>query len=81
MDIALPVSRTDCIGTGTRCVPGGPTALISGLGVFYPDKRPTHRVGIIPDIEVKPTVAGIRAGRDEVLEEALRQVLGHSTQR
>ena len=53
--------------------------MISGLGVFYPDKRPTQRVGIVPDVEVKPTVAGIRAGRDEVLEEALRRILGPET--
>jgi C-terminal processing protease CtpA/Prc len=45
--------------------------------VFYPDKRPTQRIGIIPDIEVKPTIAGIREGRDEVLEEALRQIQKH----
>ena len=53
--------------------------MISGLGVFYPDKRPTQRVGIVPDVEVQPTIAGIRAGRDEVLEEALRQILGRQT--
>ena len=49
--------------------------MISGIGVFYPDKKPTQRVGIVPDVEVQPTIAGIRAGRDEVLEEALRQIL------
>jgi hypothetical protein len=26
---------------------------------------------LIPDVEVKPTIKGIRAGRDEVLERAL----------
>ena len=57
-------------------LPGGLTTTISGIGIFYPDKTPTQRVGIIPDIEVKPTIEGIRAGRDEVLEEALRQILG-----
>jgi hypothetical protein len=55
-------------------LPGGLTTAISGLGVFYPDKRPTQRVGILPDVEVVPTIEGIRAGRDEVLEEALRQI-------
>ena len=50
--------------------------MISGIGVFYADRRPTQRIGIIPDIEVKPTLAGIKAGRDEVLEAALRQILG-----
>ena len=43
--------------------------------MFYPDKRPTQRIGIVPDVVVRPTIAGIRAGRDEVLEEALRQIL------
>ena len=57
-------------------LPGGLRSLISGIGVFYPDKRPTQRTGIVPDVEVKPTIAGIRAGRDEVLEAAVRQILG-----
>jgi hypothetical protein len=57
-------------------LPGGLRTAISGIGVFYPDKRPTQRIGIVPDVEVRPTVAGIRAGRDEVLEEGLRQILG-----
>jgi C-terminal processing protease CtpA/Prc len=55
-------------------LPGGLRSMISGIGVFYPDKKPTQRIGIIPDIEAKPTIGGIRAGRDEVLEEALRQI-------
>ncbi len=57
-------------------LPGGLRSMISGIGVFYPDKKPTQRVGIIPDIEVKPTLQGIRSGRDEVLEAALRHILG-----
>ncbi len=57
-------------------LPGGLATHISGIGVYYPDRRPTQRVGIVPDVEVRPTIAGVRAGRDEVLEEALRQILG-----
>jgi C-terminal processing protease CtpA/Prc len=57
-------------------LPGGLRTMISGIGVFYPDKRPTQRIGIVPDIEAKPTLEGIRAGRDEVLEVGLRQILG-----
>jgi C-terminal processing protease CtpA/Prc len=57
-------------------LPGGQSTMISGLGVFYPDKRPTQRVGIVPDLVVKPTIAGIRAGRDEVIEAAIRHILG-----
>jgi hypothetical protein len=57
-------------------LPGGEQTMISGIGVFYPDKRPTQRIGIVPDITVIPTRAGIQAGRDEVLERALREILG-----
>ncbi|WP_116126626.1 S41 family peptidase [Lewinella sp. IMCC34183] len=52
-------------------VPGGLETFISGVGIYYPDRSPTQRVGIVPDIEVPLTVAAIRAGRDEVLERAL----------
>ncbi|KAF0140783.1 MAG: carboxy-terminal processing peptidase [Stygiobacter sp.] len=51
-------------------LPGGITTLFTGLGVFYPDNSPTQRIGIVPDIEVKPTIKGIREGKDEVLEAA-----------
>jgi hypothetical protein len=57
-------------------LPGGLRSMLSGLGVFYPDKTPTQRVGILPDIEVKPTIEGIRAGRDEVLERAVLYIRG-----
>ncbi|MBO9583215.1 MAG: peptidase S41 [Flavobacterium sp.] len=43
----------------------------SGIGVYYPDGRETQRVGIVPDIEIKPTILGIQQGKDEVLERAL----------
>ena len=52
-------------------LPGGIRTMISGIGVYYPDGRETQRVGIVPDIEVKPTIAGIKAGKDEVLEKAI----------
>ncbi|MEZ4388555.1 MAG: S41 family peptidase [Candidatus Krumholzibacteriia bacterium] len=57
-------------------LPGGLSTIISGIGVFYPDNTPTQQVGILPDIEAWPTVAGIKAGRDEVLEAAIRHLLG-----
>jgi carboxyl-terminal processing protease len=55
-------------------LPGGIVTLFTGLGVYYPDGRPTQRVGIVPDIEVRPTLAGLRAGRDEVLERATEYI-------
>jgi C-terminal processing protease CtpA/Prc len=50
----------------------------SSLGVYYPDTTQTQRIGIIPDIEIYPTIEGIRQGRDEVLEKAL-EVAGCGT--
>jgi C-terminal processing protease CtpA/Prc len=35
-----------------------------------------HAIGIQPDVPVTPTIAGLRGGRDEVLEKALAIVLG-----
>jgi hypothetical protein len=57
-------------------LPGGLVTMMSGIGVFYPDKTPTQRVGIVPDIVAAPTIDGIRNGRDEVLEAGLRHILG-----
>ncbi len=52
-------------------LPGGLRTMISGIGVFYPDGSPTQRVGIVPDIEVTPSIQGIKEGRDELLESAI----------
>jgi C-terminal processing protease CtpA/Prc len=41
-------------------------------GVFYPNKKETQRIGIVPDIEVKPTIKGIQQVNDEVLDRALK---------
>ena len=45
--------------------------MISGIGVYYPDGTETQRVGIVPDIEVKSTIEGIKKGKDELLEKAI----------
>jgi C-terminal processing protease CtpA/Prc len=58
-------------------LPGGIKAGISGIGIYYPDGRETQRVGIVPDIEVKPTIEAIREGRDEFLEKAL-EIIGNN---
>ena len=52
-------------------LPGGYSTYMTGLGVFYPDGRPTQRIGIVPDIKVSPTIEGIRQKKDEVLEKAI----------
>ncbi len=55
-------------------LPGGINTLISGIGIYYPDGRETQRIGIIPDIVVKPTIRGITKGKDEPLEKAIEMV-------
>jgi len=55
----------------TIMLPGGLRTMISGIGVYYPDGTETQRIGIVPDIEIHPTVEGIRNGRDELLEKAI----------
>jgi C-terminal processing protease CtpA/Prc len=55
-------------------LPGGLKTSISGRGVYYPDKRETQRIGIVPDIEVKPTIKGIQEGRDELIEKTIEMI-------
>jgi C-terminal processing protease CtpA/Prc len=52
-------------------LPGGIRTMISGIGVYYPDGKETQRIGIVPDIEVKPTIRGILEGKDELLDKAI----------
>ena len=55
----------------TILLPGGLRTRISGIGVYYPDGGETQRLGIVPDIEIKPTIKGVKEGRDELLEKAI----------
>ena len=55
-------------------LPGNIPTAISGIGVYYPDGEETQRIGIVPDIECKPTIQGVKEGRDEVLEKALEMI-------
>ncbi|NUO00504.1 MAG: peptidase S41 [Saprospiraceae bacterium] len=55
----------------TIVLPGGLKTMISGIGVYYPDGKETQRLGIVPDLEIKPTIAGIKNGKDELLERAI----------
>lgn len=55
-------------------LPGKIFTYISGIGVLTPEGKETQRVGIIPNVEVKPTIKGFRAGKDEVLEKAIELI-------
>jgi len=53
-------------------MPGGIAVRFSGADVRHADGRQLQRVGIQPDIRVEPTIAGIAAGKDELLEAAIK---------
>ena len=55
----------------TFVLPGNFPIIISGSGFYYPDKTSIPTSGIRPDIWVKPTIEGIKKGKDEVLEKAI----------
>ena len=56
----------------TFTTPGGFAITFTGMRVTGHDGRsPFHLVGVKPDVLVAPTIAGLRRGRDEVLERAL----------
>lgn len=56
----------------TVLLPGGARMSFSGHSVRHADGRQLQRLGLQPHVAVQPTIAGVRAGRDEVLEAALR---------
>jgi C-terminal processing protease CtpA/Prc len=52
-------------------LPGGIWVGFTGHDVRHADGRQLQRVGLVPDVEAAPTRAGLKAGRDEVLERAV----------
>jgi C-terminal processing protease CtpA/Prc len=56
-------------------LPGGLTVTFTGHDVRHADGRQLQRVGIQPQIKVAPTLKGLRAGRDEVLERAVKYLI------
>ena len=52
-------------------LPGGIFSYISGIGVYYTNGEETQRKGIRIDLEVTPTIQGIKNGKDELLERAI----------
>lgn len=55
-------------------LPRGVLGAFSGLGWYYPDGWVVNRQGVKIDHEVRPTLEGVREGRDEVLEAALNLI-------
>lgn len=58
-------------------VPGGFTIAFTGMRVTGHDgQTPFHLVGVKPDVAAAPTLAGLRAGRDDVLDHAVALIRG-----
>jgi len=81
----VTVMGSNSIGANGNVVslplPGRVTMNFSGLGIFTPDGNQTQRVGLSPDIYINRTIAGIRDGRDELLEAAVEFLMGNPFQR
>lgn len=58
-------------------LPGDLRINMSGLGVYTPEGEQTQRVGLKPDIEIFPTIQGIKEGRDELLEKGIEEILNN----
>ncbi len=78
LETAPDVTKIGCNTSGADgniynlYLPGDILLYFSGIGVYYPDGNPTQRIGIIPDIYIRPTIRGLREERDEVLEMAVK---------
>ena len=69
--IGSPTAGADGNVTAVR-LPGGYTTYFSGLEVLYPDGSQTQQTGIRVNIKIEPTLAGLRQGKDEVLQRAIQ---------
>jgi hypothetical protein len=56
-------------------LPGGISTMISGLGVYYPDGITTQRAGVKINLVIKPTIQGIKTGKDELLDKAKELIM------
>lgn len=55
-------------------LPNGNLLWFTSCGIYTPEMGQTQRIGLAPDIEVHPTIEGIKEGRDELLEAAVEYI-------
>ena len=55
-------------------LPNGNLLWFTSCGIYTPEMGQTQRIGLSPDIEVYPTVEGIKEGRDELKEAAIAYI-------
>jgi C-terminal processing protease CtpA/Prc len=68
--VGQATAGTNGNATGAR-LPGGYVIQFTGMRVVDADGGAFHLRGLAPDVEVAPTLDGLRAGRDEVRDAAL----------
>jgi C-terminal processing protease CtpA/Prc len=68
--IGAPSAGADSVLTSFT-IPGGVSISLSGEDIRHANGGKLQRMGFLPNVSVAPTLAGIRAGKDEVLERAL----------
>lgn len=56
-------------------LPDGNQVSFTCLGVYTPDGGQTQRIGLSPDIYINRTIAGVKDGRDEFIEQAVQYIL------
>jgi C-terminal processing protease CtpA/Prc len=56
----------------TMVLPGNLVVSFSGHSVRHADGRQLQRIGIEPTVKVSPTIRGLREGRDEILDAAIK---------
>src|SRR5207237_4198658 len=59
-------------GTANFDIPGNITLWLSGADLLLPNGKSLQRSGAQPAIPVRPSVRGLHAGRDEVMERAVK---------
>ncbi|MBN1552010.1 hypothetical protein JW979_11090 [bacterium] len=53
-------------------LPGGGSMSFTGMRAKHADGSRFQNIGILPDVEVKPSLEGLREGKDEVLEKGIQ---------
>ena len=73
--VGSPTAGTNGNVTVVR-LPGGGSLSFTGMRVLHGDGSRFQNIGILPEVVTAPTIAGVRAGRDEVLEAGIATLRG-----
>lgn len=76
-DITVVGSQTAGADGNETTIPlvNGEKMIFSGVGIFYPDKKETQRIGIVPDVVVKATVSDLQNKIDPLIKKGFEIIL------